>query len=42
MLKLVQQRGEKTCGQAVVAMLGNISYEEAVTLIGHEGRTFTG
>ncbi len=39
MLTLVRQRGPTTCGQACVAMLLDISLDEAIEKIGHDGIT---
>ena len=38
-MKLVKQKNSTTCGQSCVAMILNISLDEAIKLIGHNGVT---
>ena len=39
--KLMQPKGTNQCGQTIVAMLGNITIEEAVKIMGKTGCTRT-
>jgi len=41
MRHIQQPEGSNLCGQAVVAMLGNMTIDEAIELLGTKGRTTT-
>lgn len=39
--KVIQPKGTNQCGQAIIAMLGNISIQEAIKIMGTAGLTRT-